>query len=167
MFESGLPVVERQNHSFYISHYPKGRDATVSWGGPDFKFKNDTDHWILIATGYSTSSVTISLYGTDPGYDVTSDVGSWTNVKPHPVKEIEDTTLPEGSRVTEDAGVDGRVDQRDADREEERCMWCERTTSAPTTSPRWRSCAWGPSRSTRRRQRLSLPSGRVLLTERG
>jgi vancomycin resistance protein YoaR len=108
VYESGLPVVERHNHSFYISHYPKGRDATVSWGGPDFKFRNDTDHWVLIATGYSNSSVTISLYGTDPGYTVTSEVGSWKNIKPHPVKEIDDDTMPEGSRVTEDAGVDGR-----------------------------------------------------------
>ena len=33
-FELGLPIVERHNHSFYISHYPLGRDATVSWGGP-------------------------------------------------------------------------------------------------------------------------------------
>ena len=40
-FELGLPIVERHNHSFYISHYPMGRDATVSWGGPDFVFKND------------------------------------------------------------------------------------------------------------------------------
>lgn len=109
VFESGLPVVERRNHSFYISHYPKGRDATVSWGGPDFKFRNDTDKWVLIATGYSSSSVTISLYGTDPGYDVTADVGSWSNMKPHPVKEVKDPTMPEGSRVTEDAGVDGRT----------------------------------------------------------
>jgi vancomycin resistance protein YoaR len=108
VYESGLPVVERHNHSFYISHYPKGRDATVSWGGPDFKFRNDTDHWVLIATGYSNSSVTISLYGTDPGYTVTSEVGSWKNIKPHPVKEVDDDTMPEGSRVTEDAGVDGR-----------------------------------------------------------
>jgi vancomycin resistance protein YoaR len=109
VFESGLPVVERKNHSFYISSYPKGRDATVSWGGPDFKFRNDTDTWVLIATGYSNSSVTISLYGTDPGYDVTADVGSWSNIKSHPVKEVDDNTLPEGSRVTEDAGVDGRT----------------------------------------------------------
>jgi len=109
VFESGLPVAERRNHSFYISHYPKGRDATVSWGGPDFKFRNDTDKWVMIATGYSNSSVTISLYGTDPGYDVTSEVGSWTNVKSHPVKEVKDDTMPEGSRVTEDAGVDGRT----------------------------------------------------------
>ena len=42
VFFSGLPVDQRMNHSFYISHYPAGRDATVSWGGPDFKFKNTT-----------------------------------------------------------------------------------------------------------------------------
>ena len=32
-FELGLPIVERHNHSFYISHYPMGRDATVSGAG--------------------------------------------------------------------------------------------------------------------------------------
>jgi vancomycin resistance protein YoaR len=109
VFESGLPVVERKNHSFYISHYPKGRDATVSFGGPDFKFKNDTDHFVLIAVGYSNSSLTISLYGTDPGYDVRSETGAWTGVKPHPVKEIKDPSMPAGTRVIEDAGVDGRT----------------------------------------------------------
>lgn len=109
IYESGLPVLERKNHSLYISSYPKGRDAAVSWSAPDLKFKNDTDKWVLIATGYSNSSVTISLYGTDPGYDVTSEVGSWTNIKDHPVEEVEDDTLPEGSRVTETSGADGRT----------------------------------------------------------
>ena len=109
VFESGLPVLERRNHSFYISHYPAGRDATVSWGGPDFKFQNDTEDWVLIATGYSSSSLTISLYGTDPGYDVTSSTGSWTNVKAFPVEEIEDATLPEGTRIVEDGGVEGKT----------------------------------------------------------
>ncbi len=108
VFESGLPVVERKNHSFYISHYPKGRDATVSYGGPDFRFSNDTDHWILIATGYSNSSLTISIYGTDPGYEVTASTGDWYDVSPHPVREVQDPTMPAGSRVVEDSGVDGR-----------------------------------------------------------
>ena len=52
-FELGLPIVERHNHSFYISHYPMGRDATVSWGGPDFAFKNDLKTGILIKTTYT------------------------------------------------------------------------------------------------------------------
>ena len=33
-FELGLPILARQNHSFYISHYPLGRDAAVSWAVP-------------------------------------------------------------------------------------------------------------------------------------
>lgn len=109
VFESGLPVVERHNHSLYISHYPKGRDATVSWGGPDFKFKNDTENWILVATGYSNSSLTISLYGTDPGYDVSSSTGPWTNIKAHGTKEVQDPALALGKRVIETSGTDGRT----------------------------------------------------------
>ena len=65
-FELGLPIVERHNHSFYISHYPMGRDATVSWGGPDFVFKNDLKTGILIKTRYTDSTLTFSFYGTDP-----------------------------------------------------------------------------------------------------
>jgi vancomycin resistance protein YoaR len=109
VFFSGLPIIERHNHSLYISHYPKGRDATISWGGPDFKFKNDTPNWILIATSYTNSSVTISLYGTDPGYKVTYQTGPWTNLVDPPVREIKDPTLPLGSRVVEEKGVSGRT----------------------------------------------------------
>ncbi len=108
VFESGLPVVERRAHSFYISSYPNGRDAAVAWGGPDFKFKNDTDHWVFIATSYTNSSVTVSLYGTDPGYTVTSSVGSFTDVVPYTVRETDDPQLALGTRIVEDKGVNGR-----------------------------------------------------------
>lgn len=109
IFESGLPVLERRNHSFYISHYPAGRDATVSWGGPDLKFKNDTSHWVLISVSYTSSSITISLYGTDPGYEVESSVSDWRNIKPYPTETIEDPTMYVGTRVVEEKGVTGRT----------------------------------------------------------
>ena len=109
VFESGLPVVQRQNHSFYISHYPKGRDATVSWGGPDLKFKNDTKNWMLISVSYTASSITMSLYGTDPGYDVEAETGEWRNEKPFPIEKIKDPTMPVGSKIVEDTGVTGRA----------------------------------------------------------
>ncbi|MCL2504566.1 MAG: VanW family protein, partial [Coriobacteriia bacterium] len=108
VYESGLQVVARKNHSLYISHYPKGRDATVSWGGPDLKFKNNTDNWVLISVSYTDSSITVALYGTDPGYSVHSEVGEWTNLRPRPIEEIQDPTMPEGSRVVEESGADGR-----------------------------------------------------------
>jgi vancomycin resistance protein YoaR len=109
VFFSGLPVVERHNHSQYISHYPTGRDATVSWGGPDFKFRNDTPNWVLVATGYTNSTVTISLYGTKPGYEVTYDTGAWTDIKDPPIREVPDPALPVGSRVIDERGISGRT----------------------------------------------------------
>ena len=78
-FELGLPILERHNHSFYISHYPIGRDATVSWGGPDFAFKNDLKTGILIKTSYTSSTLTFSFYGTNPGRRVVAATGERTN----------------------------------------------------------------------------------------
>jgi len=109
VYLSGLPVLERHNHSFYISHYPKGRDATVSWGGPDLKFKNTTDSWLLISVSYSSSSITISLYGTDPGYKVTSKVSEFTNLRPYPTEKVKDPKLDKGKKIVDDGGITGRT----------------------------------------------------------
>lgn len=106
---SGLPITQRINHSNYISHYPTGRDATVSWGGPDFKFVNNLDTWVLISSSYSDSSVTISLYGTDPGYSVSLSTSDWSNIKKYPTQEIPDPKLKKGTKVVESSGVDGGV----------------------------------------------------------
>jgi vancomycin resistance protein YoaR len=107
VFFAGLPFVERKNHSFYISHYPLGRDATVTWNGPNLRWKNDTPNWILIRVSYTNSSVTVSLYGTDPGYEVTYTTSAWSNMRAHRVVEVKDPLLPVGARVVEDGGVDG------------------------------------------------------------
>ncbi len=56
-FEAGLPILSRSNHAFYISHYPMGRDATVSWGGPEFEFRNDLKNAILIKVSYTDVDV--------------------------------------------------------------------------------------------------------------
>lgn len=107
IFESGLPVLERRNHSFFISAYPPGRDAAIAWGGPDLRFKNDTPNWVLIDTAHTASSVTVSLFGTDPGFEVTSETSPWRDIKPFPTRETPDPTLPLGSRRVEQAGANG------------------------------------------------------------
>jgi vancomycin resistance protein YoaR len=40
-FFAGLRLVAHTPHSFYISRYPMGREATISWGGPELIFQND------------------------------------------------------------------------------------------------------------------------------
>lgn len=46
--EAGLEIIERYTHSRDVGYVAKGRDATVSWGGPDFRFKNPHSYPVLI-----------------------------------------------------------------------------------------------------------------------
>jgi vancomycin resistance protein YoaR len=108
IFFGGYPIVERHNHSFYISHYPAGRDATVSYGSLDFRFKNNTSAYILIKAWYSASTLTISLYSTDFGNNVSYTTSEFSNYVAFPIKYIDDPALPKGTQVVEDEGVDGR-----------------------------------------------------------
>ena len=60
-----LDVTARQNHSYVSSYIPMGMDATVSWGGPEFKFRNNTSYPIRIEAEISGGYVTVRLMGTD------------------------------------------------------------------------------------------------------
>lgn len=62
-----LKIVLRYAHMFDPGYMPvTGCDATVSWGGPDFAFRNSTDYPIKITTSYNdeTNQLTITLLGT-------------------------------------------------------------------------------------------------------
>lgn len=58
-----LPVsyIERHNHSIDVGYVPKGRDATVSYGGKDFRFKNTSGVPLLVKTIYKKGSLTIEV----------------------------------------------------------------------------------------------------------
>ena len=62
---SDLETVERINHGYPASYMEKGLDATVSWSGPDFKFKNNTDFPIKILAEVSDGYVKMKIMGTD------------------------------------------------------------------------------------------------------
>ncbi len=96
-FELGLPIERRYNHSFYISHYPLGRDATVSWGGPDLVFRNDLRSAILIKTSYTDATLTFSFYGTDPNRRVISTTSPKVNWRTPQTTYAYDPYAPRGS----------------------------------------------------------------------
>ena len=106
-FEAGLPVKERHNHSWYISHYPMGRDATVSWGGPDLVFKNDLKHAILIDVSYTDATFTVTFYGTKQGRKVTSTTSSPTNYTQPKMQYAIDPTASPGSKTVVAGGGPG------------------------------------------------------------
>jgi len=80
VFFAGLQVVERHNHSIYIDHYPKGRDATVTGGGKNLRFKNDTSHWIWIRGNSDGITTTFNIYGTSEGRKVSYTTSDFYNV---------------------------------------------------------------------------------------
>ncbi len=64
-FFAGVEFLEYQSHSIYISRYPRGREATISWTKPDLKIRNNTDYGILVWNNYTPTSITVSFYSTE------------------------------------------------------------------------------------------------------
>ena len=64
VLRADLEVTQRVNHSFTVAYTPLGEDATVSWGGPDFCFKNNTDYPIKILAEQSNGQLTMTIVGT-------------------------------------------------------------------------------------------------------
>jgi vancomycin resistance protein YoaR len=106
-FEAGLPIKTRYNHSFYISHYPVGRDATVSWGGPDLVFRNDLRSAILVETTYTDHTFTVSFYGTKQGRKVVASTGAQTNFTQPQLQYAVDPGAPPNSVRTAAGGGPG------------------------------------------------------------
>ncbi len=107
---AGLKITERWNHSLYISHYPKGRDATVTAGGKNLRFVNDTDHYIWIRGASTGIKTTITIYGTNDGRKghVTWTVGSFYNVVGQNTVKIADPSMLEGKTKVSDKGQQGK-----------------------------------------------------------
>ncbi|RHW43611.1 hypothetical protein D1B31_01585 [Neobacillus notoginsengisoli] len=57
----GVEYVEWHHHSLNIGYVPKGRDATVSYGGKDFQFKNTSGAPVLVKTVYKRGSLTVEI----------------------------------------------------------------------------------------------------------
>lgn len=62
---AGLQIVKRYSHSRRVPYVPPGRDATVSWYGPDFSFKNDYNQPILIRTKVRHGMMLVFIYSSD------------------------------------------------------------------------------------------------------
>ena len=97
---SNLEITERYAHRYIPAYISAGMDATVSWGGPDYKFTNNTLYPIKIVTSYSSGYLTVKLLGTktDSTYvKMTNEKLSTTNFEV--VYEDDDTLAPGTEKV--------------------------------------------------------------------
>lgn len=61
----GIQIVERYSHSRKVPYVPEGKDATVSWWGPDFIFKNEYSHPILIRAKAIDGKMIIRIFSSE------------------------------------------------------------------------------------------------------
>ncbi|MCW2622451.1 MAG: hypothetical protein JWL64_2053, partial [Frankiales bacterium] len=101
-FFAGMTDVEHQPHSYYISRYPEGREATITYPRPDLKWKNDSRTGVLITTSYTGTTVTVTLYGTKKYDEVISQSSPRSRVTQSVV-----TTLPAGPTCKSQKGTIG------------------------------------------------------------
>jgi vancomycin resistance protein YoaR len=59
--------VFHQPHSLYFSRYPFVREATLGFPAPDVKFRNDSESVVVVDTSYTSSSITVTMYGNNGG----------------------------------------------------------------------------------------------------
>jgi vancomycin resistance protein YoaR len=80
VFFGGFEDVYHKPHSYFISRYPPGREATVSSPNPDLKWRNDSPYGVLITTSYTAKSVTVTFWSTKR-FDIESITGPRTRIK--------------------------------------------------------------------------------------
>lgn len=100
-FFAGLKLVEHHPHSWYISRYPVGREATVYFGQKDLRFRNDSGNGILVKASYTRTSITVTLWGTKKYDDVRATRSGRYDYRSF------DTVRDDGPRCVEQGGVRG------------------------------------------------------------
>jgi vancomycin resistance protein YoaR len=63
-YYAGLEDIEHKPHSYWFSRYPSVIESTIFYPSLDLKFRNNTDHGVLIDTSYTKDSITVSMWST-------------------------------------------------------------------------------------------------------
>ena len=72
-FFAGLKIVQHTPHGFWITRYPAGREATVSWGGPEMIVQNDWPAAVLVKAYDTGTSLTVQMYSAKLGRSVSTE----------------------------------------------------------------------------------------------
>jgi vancomycin resistance protein YoaR len=106
-FFAGVALDDWKAHSWYISRYPMGREATLSFPVLDVKWTNTTDGAILVKTANTSTSVTVTLYGQPLADAVTATHGSPTDERNFSTDVRTTSTLRQGQENVVQAGSGG------------------------------------------------------------
>ena len=107
-FFAGLRLVSHTPHSFYISRYPMGREATVSWGGLELVFENNWPAPLRMHLAVGARSITVRFDSTRSGRRIESWTGRPYAYRQPTVRIVHNSGLVAGvRRVVQNAGPAG------------------------------------------------------------
>lgn len=108
VLRANLEVTDRSNHMFAVGYVPIGTDATVSWGAPDFKFKNNRTYPIKIVTSTSKRNVYVKILGLKEENDYEVQIISYrTGSIPYKTTYTKDSSLEPGETKVIQKGSNG------------------------------------------------------------
>lgn len=108
VLKANLDISSRSNHMFTVGYVPIGLDATVSWGAPDFKFKNSRKYPIKIVATTSNKKLYISVYGLKEDVEYEVELISYkTGSVPFSTVYTTDSSLEKGKTKVVQAGSNG------------------------------------------------------------
>lgn len=105
---ANLEIIKRSNHRFATGYVPLSTDATVSWGGPEFIFKNSRKYPIKIVSKVNGGKITVDIYGCkeETEYEVVIKSETLQTI-PMQTEYRTNTSLPQGTTKTVQKGHGG------------------------------------------------------------
>lgn len=105
---ANLEIKERRNHYFITSYVSQSRDATVSYGSIDFKFKNTRTYPIKIECISRNGICQVFIYGMEEDVEYEVEIqDKITEIIPYTTKIIKTDELEEGETLLVQKGVNG------------------------------------------------------------
>ncbi len=107
VLKAGLKTTVRRSHTYEPSYITPGQDATISFGGPDYKFMNNSDMPIGIRASYGGQVCTVAIYGVpilEEGVTYSLKSKKLKDMDPPAPTYEEDPTLQPGEEKVKSSG---------------------------------------------------------------
>jgi vancomycin resistance protein VanW len=107
---ANLPIIERYNHSVYgeaTEYIPLGQDAAIFYGFKDLRFKNNSDHAIVIFLKVFRDTLQVSIFGGNEDKAEVEIISKDKKVIDYQIIREKDSKLEAGQEIVVQEGVPG------------------------------------------------------------
>jgi len=107
---ANLPIIERYNHSVYgeaTEYVPLGQDAAIFYGFKDLRFKNNSDHAIVIFSKVFRDTLQVSIFGGNEDKAEVEIISKDKKIIDYQIIREKDSKLEAGQEIVVQEGVPG------------------------------------------------------------